>query len=215
MKTATALLHIALIGAILFLARRELTQSAGTDAAVLADFGLAGPPALLPVGDRGQRLSGVIEKLPADVTEMSIEDVLQTEEGGLKVVLRATDEDLVSLPRYLGIYVGKSEARAIALELHRLKVPRPMTHDLLRNAIARLGGTVEQVTVTQLANNTFYAAVTVRVASELIHLDARPSDSLALALRTGAKVFVATDVLRAAGLRNKRDPRASVKRDYL
>ena len=68
MKTATALLHIALIGAILFLARRELTltQSAGTDAAVLADFGLAGPPALLPVGDRGQRLSGVIEKLPKD-----------------------------------------------------------------------------------------------------------------------------------------------------
>ena len=215
MKTATALLHVALIGAILFLARRELTQSAGTDAAVLADFGLAERPALLPVGDRGQRWTGVIEKLPKDVTEMSIEDVLQTGEGGLKVVLKVTDEDLVSGPRYLGIYVGTSEALAIARELYRAKSPRPMTHDLLRNAIARLGGTVEQVTVTHLANNTFFAAVTIRVASELIHLDARPSDSLALALRTGAKIFVANDVLRAAGLRSKRDPRVSVKRDYL
>ncbi len=215
MKTATTLLHITLIGAILFLARRELTQSAGTDAAVLADFGLAGRPALLPVGDRGQLRSGVIEKLPADVTEMLIEDVLQTGEGGLKVVLKAIDEDLVSGRRYLGIYVGTSEALAIARELYQARSPRPMTHDLLRNAIALLGGTVEQVTVTHLANNTFFAAVTIRVASELIHLDARPSDSLALALRTGAKIFVANDVLRAAGLRSPRDPRVSVKRDYL
>ncbi len=96
----------------------------------------------------------------------------------------------------LPIWIGEAEANAIATELLGIATPRPMTHDLLKQAIAAMGGAVNRVIVTDIRENTFYAAIEVRrSAEEVISLDARPSDALALALRFGADIFVHDRVL--------------------
>jgi len=109
------------------------------------------------------------------------------------VVLRDSDGQ-----RVLPIWVGVFEANAIALQIENVATPRPMTHDLLRNVIADLRGTVERVAVTDLRDNTFYAVIYLRVGEELVAVDARPSDAIALALRTKAPIFVDERVLETA-----------------
>jgi hypothetical protein len=109
------------------------------------------------------------------------------------VVLRDTEGQ-----RVLPIWVGVFEANAIALQIENVTTPRPMTHDLLRNIIADLRGTVDRVVVTDLKENTFYAVIYLRVGEELIAVDARPSDAIALALRTKAPMFVDESVLENA-----------------
>lgn len=109
------------------------------------------------------------------------------------VVLRDTEGQ-----RVLPIWVGVFEANAIALQIENVTTPRPMTHDLLRNIIADLRGTVERIVVTELKDNTFYAVIYLRVGEELIAVDARPSDAIALALRTKAPIFVDDSVLENA-----------------
>jgi len=109
------------------------------------------------------------------------------------IILRDTDGQ-----RVLPIWVGVFEANAIALQIENVTTPRPMTHDLLRNVIADLRGTVERVVVTDLKENTFYAVIYLRVGEELVAVDARPSDAIALALRTKAPIFVDDQVLENA-----------------
>ena len=84
----------------------------------------------------------------------------------------------------LPIWVGVFEANAIALEIEKVSPPRPMTHDLLKNAITGLGATVQRVVVTELRNDTFFAAIWATRNGEPIVIDARPSDAIALAMRT-------------------------------
>ena len=104
----------------------------------------------------------------------------------------------------LPIWIGEAEANAIATELLGIATPRPMTHDLLKQAIAAMGGAVARVIVTDIRENTFYAAIEVRrSAEEVISLDARPSDALALALRFGADIFVHDRVLEKTQQREK------------
>lgn len=100
--------------------------------------------------------------------------------------------------RVLPIWVGVFEANAIAMQIENVPPPRPMTHDLLRNVISDLRGTVERVVVTELKDNTFYAVIMLRVDGEAVAIDARPSDAIALALRTRAPIFVDERVLEAA-----------------
>ncbi len=101
---------------------------------------------------------------------------------------------------YLPIFIGGLEATAIATFLAQVEVPRPLTHDLLATVVQTLGWQVRRVTITRLADGTFFAEVTLTDgAGGLRHLDARPSDSVALALRAGAPIFVAQDVLEEAG----------------
>jgi uncharacterized protein len=97
----------------------------------------------------------------------------------------------------LPIVVGIMEASAIAAQLEGVDLPRPMTHDLLAAVIAEMGGVVTDIEVCDLINDTFYARIRIKVADEDVELDARPSDSIALALRTGAKIMVAEKVLEA------------------
>ncbi|HEX9917217.1 MAG TPA: bifunctional nuclease family protein [candidate division Zixibacteria bacterium] len=92
--------------------------------------------------------------------------------------------------RLLPIWIGHYEAWAIAMELSGLASKRPLTHDLIKSAIELMGGKVEKVEVTQLVNQTFYAKVHIQKNGSLMELDARPSDSIALALKTQAPVFV-------------------------
>jgi uncharacterized protein len=97
----------------------------------------------------------------------------------------------------LPIWVGAMEAQAIALALHGVVPPRPMTHDLMTSLIAELRAEVEEVVVTDLRNNTYFGLVRLRVAGEkkIRDVDSRPSDALALALRTGAPIRVARKIL--------------------
>lgn len=109
------------------------------------------------------------------------------------VVLREVDGQ-----RVLPIWVGVFEANAIALQVENVQTPRPMTHDLLRSVIDELGAQVERIVVCELRENTFYASLHVRSARGEHAIDARPSDAIALALRTGSRIFVEDSVIQTA-----------------
>ena len=100
--------------------------------------------------------------------------------------------------RVLPIWVGIFEANAIALQIENVATPRPMTHDLLRNIITDLDGRVDRVVVSDLKENTFYAVVHLTVRGERVAVDARPSDAIALALRTRAPILVEETVIENA-----------------
>jgi len=97
--------------------------------------------------------------------------------------------------RVLPIWVGIFEANAIALQIENVSTPRPMTHDLLRNVIHDLKATVEKIVVCALQENTFYALIHLQLNGEPVAIDARPSDAIALALRTRAPIFVEESVI--------------------
>ena len=99
----------------------------------------------------------------------------------------------------LPIWVGAYEANAIALEIEKILPQRPMTHDLLRNIITEMGASVERIVVTELRDNTFFAEIVLKGSSgEIILIDARPSDAIALALRADCPIFVNEEVIRAS-----------------
>ena len=103
--------------------------------------------------------------------------------------------------RLLPIWIGLFEANAIAIEMEKIVAPRPMTHDLLRNMIELFDATMERMVVDNLRENTFFASIYLRTGGREHRLDARPSDAIALALRTGAPIFVTDDVLtRSRGI---------------
>ncbi len=119
--------------------------------------------------------------------------------------------------RILPIWIGKAEARAIAMELAREKFQRPLTHDLMKTIIDALGGSVRKVTIGDLKDNTFFAQIFVDKDDEIISIDARPSDSLALALRTRSAIYVAEVLLQDE--QDEKEPsdaeRAEALRKYL
>jgi bifunctional DNase/RNase len=100
--------------------------------------------------------------------------------------------------RVLPIWVGVFEANAIALQVENITPPRPMTHDLLRQIIFDLKGEVERITITDLKESTFYAVIHLRVSGDLVLVDSRPSDAIALALRVKAPIYVEETVLEQA-----------------
>jgi bifunctional DNase/RNase len=106
------------------------------------------------------------------------------------VILRDKDGQ-----RVLPIWVGIFEANAIALQIENVTTPRPMTHDLLRNVIHDLNATVQKIVVCDLQENTFYALIYLALNGDTLTIDARPSDAIALALRTRAPIFVEESVI--------------------
>ena len=97
--------------------------------------------------------------------------------------------------RTLPIWIGAPEANAIAMELRGEKPARPMTHDLLKQVLLGLGGELRRVSITQLRDNTYLAELLVARSGQLFEVDARPSDSIALAVRTQAPIFASEDLL--------------------
>jgi len=97
--------------------------------------------------------------------------------------------------RMLPIWVGVHEANAIALQIENVATPRPMTHDLLRNVIQDLDGQVQKIVVSELKENTFFAVIHLAVRGEPVLVDARPSDAIALALRSKAPIYVEEEVI--------------------
>ena len=109
------------------------------------------------------------------------------------VLLRDPKSDAV-----LPIWVGLSEANAIALQIENISTPRPMTHDLLKNLLTHLDATVEKIVITELKDNTFYALIHLQSGGKPLAVDSRPSDAIALALRAGAPIFVEEEVISKA-----------------
>ncbi len=100
----------------------------------------------------------------------------------------------------LPIWVGIYEANAIALEIEKVSTPRPMTHDLLKNMLLGLHAGIRKVVVSELKEDTFYALIWVERGGELISIDSRPSDALALALRLDCPIYVEDTVLKSSKL---------------
>lgn len=97
--------------------------------------------------------------------------------------------------RVLPIWIGPGEASAIAMELAGMKFSRPLTHDLFASMIRGLGGKLVRVMITKVVENTYYAELIVQRGSEVISIDARPSDSIAIALRTDATIYTTDELL--------------------
>ena len=100
--------------------------------------------------------------------------------------------------RVLPIWVGVFEANAIALQIENVATPRPMTHDLLRNILSEIEADVQRIVVSELKENTFYAMIYLDREGETMAIDARPSDAIALALRTKSPIFVEEAVVESA-----------------
>jgi len=109
------------------------------------------------------------------------------------VILRDTSGNSI-LPIWVGVY----EANAIALEIEKVTTPRPMTHDLIKNLLTGVEATVHKVVVSELKDETFYAVIWLEQNGELISIDSRPSDALALALRLDCPIYVEEQVLQSS-----------------
>jgi len=135
---------------------------------------------------------------------MKREDTIQMSVGGLTldpvtktpIVILKDTENKLNLP----IWIGLLEATAMATEIEGIKMARPMTHDLLKTILGEVGCSVECVEITELKENTYYAAVNLRVAGREMMIDSRPSDAIALALRTKSPIYVAKAVLEASSI---------------
>ena len=111
------------------------------------------------------------------------------------VILKETDRD-----RYLPIWIGQWEASAIAMKLQGLTPERPLTHDLFAAALEAIGARVDRVVVVEMTEETYHARLILATGERQIEVDARPSDALALAVRTGARIFVTLALMDQAGL---------------
>jgi bifunctional DNase/RNase len=119
------------------------------------------------------------------------------------VVLRDTDDKL-----FLPIWIGVFEANAIALRMENIETPRPLTHDLIRGILSELDVSIERIVINDLRDNTFYARILLLHGKDRHEVDSRPSDALALALRFGADIYVADDVLEKSRTISMDDPKS-------
>jgi hypothetical protein len=141
----------------------------------LAPISLACSPGGSDPGSGEPEVQVRVERVGLDANDLPV--VLLEEHGG---------------ERALPIWIGPSEARSIALEIEHFESPRPNTHDLAQRVIDGLRGAVERVVVTDLRAGTYYATLTLRADGRRVEIDSRPSDAIAIALRTGAPIFVRT-----------------------
>jgi len=125
---------------------------------------------------------------------MSIKGLMLDPVSNSPIVVLRDEEDKFFLPIWVGIF----EANAIALRLENVSTPRPMTHDLLRDLISQLHAQVTRVVINDLRDSTFFAQIRLTTPGGTLEVDARPSDAIALALRTEAPIFVAQSVLDQA-----------------
>jgi len=136
------------------------------------------------------------------VIKMEIKGLLMDPVSNMPVViLRDTEKG-----HFLPIWVGIFEANAIALEMEKVTTPRPMTHDLLKNLLSELDAKVERIVINDLRDNTFFARIHLLRGDTRWNVDSRPSDAIALALRSHADIFVEEEVLeKSRSLRSDSD----------
>lgn len=123
--------------------------------------------------------------------EMKIRGLMMDPVSQMPIIILKNSDGTTVLPIWVGIF----EANAIAMQLEEIISPRPMTHDLLKNVIEGLRAQVRRVVITDLKENTFFAQIHLERNGEALSIDARPSDAMALALRTASPIFVEPRVL--------------------
>ena len=142
--------------------------------------------ALFPAALKGASGNGPVE--------MQIKRVLLDPMSNAPVVILES----VAEKKILPIWIGPAEATSIAQELEQVGSPRPNTHDLIRNILKSVGATVVRITITDLRQGTYYATITLRMGTQDLQIDSRPSDAIAVALRTKSAVFATPEVLSKA-----------------
>jgi len=126
--------------------------------------------------------------------EMKIRGLMMDPVTNMPIVILKDASGNAILPIWVGIY----EANAIALEIEKVATPRPMTHDLIKNVLTGLSAGVQKVVVSDLRDDTFYAVIWLERNGEIISIDSRPSDALALALRLDCPIYVEDTVLKSS-----------------
>jgi len=139
----------------------------------------------------------------AELKEFIIKGLILDPVNNSPIVILQDKEETVVLPIWVGIF----EANAIALEMEHIETPRPMTHDLIRSLLSALATEVVKIVVCDLRENTYYAEIYLRSGNRTIVVDSRPSDALAVALRTGASIFVVDEVIQKSRLYSITDQR--------
>jgi bifunctional DNase/RNase len=130
--------------------------------------------------------------------EMKIRGLMMDPVSNMPIVVLKDTNGNAILPIWVGIY----EANAIALEIEKVSTPRPMTHDLIKTLLHGLGTGIRKVVVSELKDDTFYAVIWLDKDGELISVDSRPSDALALALRLDCPIYVDESVLKNSKMSN-------------
>ena len=128
------------------------------------------------------------------MVEMKVEGLTLDPLTNMPIIILKDSTGSKALP----IWVGYFEANAIALEIEKISTPRPMTHDLLKSLIQNMKAKVNHILVNELKDNTFYAIISLVCGGVTLDIDSRPSDAIALALRTKAPIYVEEDVIEAA-----------------
>ncbi|MGA2964834.1 MAG: bifunctional nuclease family protein [Terriglobales bacterium] len=141
--------------------------------------------------------------------EMKIRGLMMDPVSNMPIVLLKDVGGETVLPIWVGVY----EANAIALEIEKVSTPRPMTHDLIKNVLTGLDAMVHKVVVTELKDDTFYAVIWMERDGQVVSVDSRPSDALALALRVDCPIFVDDEVLKSA--KQTTDPVPAVNSEEL
>ena len=121
----------------------------------------------------------VVSRLGLDSSTQSYVVILQEKDG----------------QRLLPIWIGQPEAESIVMQMHNVKRPRPLTHDLCKSIIVGLGGSLQKVQISRVEKNTYYAELHISRNGDMVQVDARPSDSIAIALRLSAPIFAAEELL--------------------
>ncbi|MBT3923253.1 MAG: bifunctional nuclease family protein [Nitrospinaceae bacterium] len=142
------------------------------------------------------------------MVEMKVEGLTLDPLTNMPIIILKDSTGSKALP----IWVGYFEANAIALEIEKISTPRPMTHDLLRNLIENMKAEVNHILINELKDNTFYAIISLVCGDQTLSIDSRPSDAIALALRTKSSIFVEEQVIEAAKSLDLPDP-AKMKTD--
>ena len=142
--------------------------------------------------------------VPVTVANLSLSKV------GFVVLLKSQKDE-----RTLPIYIGLPEAQSILFQLNKVKLPRPMTHDLLKNVLDVLEARLERVDITELKEGTFFARLIISFEGQTLEVDSRPSDAISLALRCNTPIFVADKVMNedAVVLAREAEAQASAKKD--
>lgn len=128
--------------------------------------------------------------LPVEVKQILVDPVSNSP----VVILEGVDTKAI-----VPIWIGTSEAASIALELEQRQLPRPNSHDLIRHLLTALDAKLERVTVTELKNNTYFAVITLNSGGRELHIDSRPSDAIAVALRAKAPIYAAPELMNQGG----------------
>lgn len=132
----------------------------------------------------------------ADLIEATIDSIRMSLTSQQRIiVLKDSNQE-----RYLSIWIGPYESESISIALQEIEISRPQTHDLIKNAIYALGGNVLRIIINELKDDIFYASVEILQGKKKVLLDTRPSDALALAVRTHVPIFIAEEIMQAASI---------------